>query len=131
MSWRLTSSILALFSARSVYRLSQKRASATRLSIVLVLVKECLFAENPGVFASSALGRVHDKRAFSKRNTRQAARDDRNFLTEKDVGSQVDVPSLKMIGTKRRGPRQLNHGLSDIVTRISLNSLAESFALLA
>src|SRR5712671_6849890 len=45
--------------------------------------------EHPGVLAAAALGRIYDERAFSKRDSSEAARKDSRFSAEQHEGAEV------------------------------------------
>src|ERR1700730_6018326 len=86
--WKFTSRIRAVYSARSMYRDSQKSDSAIRDSISI------LSAKNPGVFTPAALGRIHDERTGLQRDARQPSRHDRYVLAVVEaVRPQVHMPS--------------------------------------
>src|ERR1700722_7466640 len=75
----------ATFSARSMYRASQNRLSAVRLSMASAL-------QDPGVLRAAALARIDHQAALAQRDAGQAAGDDADLLAKEDEGPEIDVP---------------------------------------
>src|SRR5262245_24448962 len=110
-----TSSMRAVFSARSMLRAIQNRFSAVRLSIV----SSCAALQNPSVLGAAALARIDDERAFAKRHSRQAAGNNTRLLAGEHEGPQVDVArnDLAVNEGRRGGERQ--GGLRDVIFGIA------------
>ena len=75
------------------------------------------------------LRRIYDQRVFPESNPGEATGNDRNFLAEQNVRSQIDVPAFKTTIRVGRTPGKLDHRLRNVVSRIRVNGSAEFVSL--
>ena len=85
--------------------------------------------EDPGVFAAAALGRIDDERAFLQGDASQAARQNEDILSIKNIGTEIHVSAFKMAIHDRRYAGQGEGGLGDVISRIGRDAFGEFAAL--
>src|SRR4029453_4313845 len=109
----VTSSMRAVFSARSMWRDIQKSSLAVRQSIVLEDC--CLGSKHPGVLRAPALRRVDDERPFAERNARESPGNEVRGLRRQNVRPQVDVARRKPVLDERGARGKRERGLRNIL----------------
>src|SRR5690606_36878550 len=79
---------------------------------------EVAVREHPRVYTAAALRRVHDERALTQCDARQAAGKDVDVLAVEDVGAQVDMAAFEVITDDHGSAGEGQGPLSDVVARV-------------
>src|SRR5690242_5944282 len=86
--------------------------------------------QDPGIFASAALRRVHHQTARLQSHARESSRHDHDLIAVVEaVRTQIDMASdySPRGGVVRRNTRESDDRLRDVVSRVALDAVAEIF----
>src|ERR1700684_322874 len=142
MRW-VTSSVRAVFSARSIWRAIQYNWEATRLSIRVYLAGLRLGLslhlrfvmigasglEHPGILGAPALRRIDHQRTFAQGDAGEPARNDAHGFAGQHERPEIDVPRGDAGGDEGRAGRQRERRLRDVFFRGGEDTFLERLAL--